>query len=247
MPANAVELLIALFLAHFLLDFPLQPYRWVADRYQKHAASAGLYLHAIAHGGATFLCFWLLATNAVTALVLGVAIATAHFLTDLAKSFFPRFSLKAFIADQLAHWVLLLLAWSYFAGFDKLFGLVEPLISAKALLLVLAYTLVLLPVSVVVMLSLRPWLPDIKSIEEEGPSLAKAGAMIGYLERVLVLTFILANNYTAVGFVLALKTAFRFKDTEDRRRAEYMMMGTFLSFALTIAIGMLVNALLKKI
>lgn len=246
MPANAIELLIALFLAHFLLDFPLQPYRWVADRYQKHAASMGLYYHALAHGMATGLIFWLLATDAYTSAIIGGVILAAHFFTDLIKSFFSRFSLVAFVVDQLAHWLLLLLAWGYYAGYEHLLSLAAPLISAKALMLLLAYVVVLLPVSIVVTLCLRPWIDDIKSISD-GESLAKAGAMIGYLERVLVLTFILAGNYTAIGFVLALKTAFRFKDTEDRRKAEYMMMGTFLSFTLTIAIGLFTAAMLKQL
>lgn len=246
MPANAIELLIALFLAHFLLDFPLQPYRWVADRYQKHAASVGLYCHALAHGMATFLIFWVLAADLYTSAIIGGVILVAHFFTDLIKSFFSRFSLSAFILDQLAHWLLLLLAWGYYAGYGQLLTLANPLISAKALLLLLAYVVVLLPVSIVVTLCLRPWIDDIKSIND-GESLAKAGAMIGYLERVLVLTFILAGNYTAIGFVLALKTAFRFKDTEDRRKAEYMMMGTFLSFTLTIAVGLFTSAMLKHL
>lgn len=246
MPANAVELLIALFLAHFILDFPLQPLRWVADRHQKHAASVGLYLHALAHGLATALCFWALATNLQTALLIGCVISVAHFFIDLAKSFCSRYSLSAFVVDQLAHWLLLVLVWSYYAGHEQLLTLITPLISAKSLLLVLSYVVVLLPVSIVVTLCLRPWIEDIKSISD-GDSLAKAGAMIGYLERILVLTFILAGNYTAIGFVLALKTAFRFKDTEERRKAEYMMMGTFLSFTLTIAIGLFTSTMLKKL
>lgn len=246
MPDNAVELLIALFLAHFLLDFPLQPYRWVAERQQKHAASIALYCHALAHGTATFFIFWALATNVVISAIIGCVILLAHFLTDLIKSFCSRFSLSAFIVDQLAHWLMLLLVWSYYAGAEHLLSLISPIISAKTLLVLLAYVVVLLPVSIVVSLCLRPWIDDIKSIGD-GESLAKAGAMIGYLERSLVLTFILAGNYTAIGFVLAIKTAFRFKDTEDRRKAEYMMMGTFLSFILTVGIGLFTSAMLKHL
>ena len=247
MPANAIELLIALFLVHFLLDFPLQPSRWVADRFRKHAYSVGLYLHALAHGAATFLCFWAFATDLEISVAIGTVVLIAHFLTDLAKSFFPRESLKAFFIDQVAHWLLLLGVWTFYAGHSQLIGLLEPLASAKVLLLLLAYTVILLPVSIIVSLSLKPWIDDINKIRDDGESLAKAGATIGYLERILVLTFILVENYTAIGFVLALKTAFRFKDTEDRRRAEYMMMGTFLSFTLTIGVGLFVNSILGKL
>ncbi len=244
MPSNATGLLIALFLAHVLIDFPLQPYRWVTDRYQRHAASVGLYLHATAHGLATFLCFWMFTGNPGIGLALGAIILVTHFLTDLAKSFLPRFSLLAFVGDQVSHGLLLLGVWTYYVGFSALAPLLEFLVSPQTLLILLAYVSILLPTSIIVALCLKPWIEEIRGIESDGESLAKAGAMIGYLERILILTFVLLGEYTAIGFVLALKTAFRFKDTEDRRKAEYMMMGTFLSFALTIGIGLGVRYLL---
>ena len=241
MPSDAA-LLITLFLAHLLLDFPLQPYRWVADRYQRHAVSAGLYLHASAHGTAGFLCFLAFGSGFRTAALLGAIILVSHFLTDLGKSFLPRYSLTAFVVDQLAHAALLVAVWSYYVGFGVLTPLFSTLVSAQTLLIVLAYFIILLPTSIVIGLCLKPWIGQIRNIEGaaegEGESLAKAGAMIGYLERILILTFVILGEYTAIGFVLALKTAFRFKDTEDRRKAEYMMMGTFLSFAITIGVGL---------
>ncbi len=241
MPSDGAALLIALFLAHVVLDFSLQPYRWVVDRYRRHAASPGLYLHAGAHGVATSACFLAFGSAFGIAVLLGGLILVTHFLTDLGKSFLPRHSLMAFAADQLIHGSLLLCAWAYYIGFGILASLFSPLLSAQTLLLVLAYLVILLPTSIVISLCLKPWIEEIRNIEGEGESLAKAGAMIGYLERLLILTFVLLGEYTAIGFVLALKTAFRFKDTEDRRKAEYMMMGTFLSFALTIGVGLSVR------
>ncbi len=247
MPDNAIELLIALFLVHFLADFPLQRFHWIEERYRKHAASSGLYLHAGTHGLGSFLCFWLLTPSLLLALAASAVVMVTHFLTDLAKSYTRRGSLPAFVVDQLVHWAVLLGVWSAYAGTDVLFSLLAVGVDARVLLLLLAYLLVTLPFSVLVGLCLRPWIDEVKSLESEEDSLTKAGATIGYLERVLILTFVLLGEYIAIGFVLALKTAFRFKDTDERRKAEYIMMGTFLSFALTIALGMGVSYLLPRL
>ena len=105
-----------------------------------------------------------------------------------------------------------------------------------------AYALLLHPASWFIKAILRQW---ISQLPDNSESLVKAGAMIGFLERILMLTFILLDEYTAVGFVLALKAAYRFKDTADHSRAEYMLMGTFLSLAVTLTIGLATKMLLS--
>lgn len=238
MPTDAIELLLLLFLAHFLLDFPLQPSHWIRERYTKKAASPRLYLHALGHGLATTLCFALLTENLIMTLSAGGIVLVSHFLTDLGKAYWPSRGLRPFIIDQLLHWLVLLGVWSAYVGVDPLKLLLSTTPSAQVLVVLLAYLLVLLPMSVLISLCLSPWIAQLKQQEDSEDSLAKAGAMIGYLERVLILTFMLLGEYTAIGFVLAFKAAFRFKEAEQRTKAEYMMMGTFLSFALTIGVGL---------
>jgi len=109
------------------------------------------------------------------------------------------------------------------------------LISLRLLIVAVAYLLVLFPASMLIKRFLNPW---IDQLEPASDSLVNAGAMIGNLERILILTFILLGEYTAVGFVLALKAAYRFKDTGSHPQAEYMLMGTFLSLTITLAIGL---------
>lgn len=104
------------------------------------------------------------------------------------------------------------------------------------LVIAVAYVLVLFPASVLIRTLLRPWIEQIRT--GTAASLVNAGAMIGYLERFLILTFVLLNEFTAVGFILALKAAYRFKDTGDHTQAEYMLMGTFLSLAITLVVGL---------
>lgn len=237
MPANAIELLLLLFLAHFVLDFPLQPSHWITERNQKKAASPRLYIHALGHGLATALCFALLTYNLTLTLSAGVIVLISHFLTDLGKACWSKGGLRAFLLDQLLHWIILIGIWGAYVGPESLLALVATP-SASLLIIMLAYLLVLLPMSVLVSLCLTPWITQLKQQDDSEDSLTKAGAMIGYLERVLILTFMLLGEYTAIGFVMAFKAAFRFKEAEQRTKAEYMMMGTFLSFALTIGVGL---------
>jgi hypothetical protein len=58
----------------------------------------------------------------------------------------------------------------------------------------------------------------------------------------------LINQLGAIGFLIAAKSVFRFGDLRaetDRKRTEYILIGTLISFTLTIAVGLLAKALLK--
>jgi hypothetical protein len=73
--------------------------------------------------------------------------------------------------------------------------------------------------------------------------LRNGGAIIGALERTLVLTFVLAGNYGAIGLVLAGKGLLRYpeiKGSQDQKMAEYILVGTMLSLIWAVAVGMLV-------
>lgn len=71
--------------------------------------------------------------------------------------------------------------------------------------------------------------------------LEDGGRVIGYLERLLIFLFLLANQFAAIGFLVAAKSIFRFgefKDSENRMQAEYIIIGTFSSFIYAILVGM---------
>jgi Flp pilus assembly pilin Flp len=63
----------------------------------------------------------------------------------------------------------------------------------------------------------------------------------------LILTFILIKQFEAIGFLLAAKSVFRFgdlKDESDRKRTEYILVGTLISFTITIGLGLVIGFLL---
>jgi len=71
---------------------------------------------------------------------------------------------------------------------------------------------------------------------ENSESLIRAGRIIGALERILSLIFIVNNHYEAVGFIIAAKSILRFRDT-DTAKTEYLLIGSLLSFLIVVALG----------
>ena len=71
---------------------------------------------------------------------------------------------------------------------------------------------------------------------ENSDNLLQAGRIIGALERILSLIFIVNNHYEAVGFIIAAKSILRFRDT-DTAKTEYLLIGSLLSFLIAVALG----------
>ena len=66
-----------------------------------------------------------------------------------------------------------------------------------------------------------------------------AGAMIGILERWLILIFLLAGQYEPIGFLVAAKSIIRYKEA-DTSTTEYVLTGTLFSIALAVICGVLI-------
>lgn len=73
---------------------------------------------------------------------------------------------------------------------------------------------------------------------------ARAGHVIGILERMAMLTLVWIGQWSALGFVLAAKSVARFKEMENREFAEAYLVGTLTSFLVAGASGLLLRALL---
>jgi hypothetical protein len=115
---------------------------------------------------------------------------------------------------------------------------------SDGVMVVFAYLLILKPTSVAIGSVLRKY--PISGTDEDNSisGLVAGGELIGYLERVLILTFTLVGSYAAVGFVLAAKSIFRFGElnkSDDRGMTEYVLIGSLLSVAITTLIGTLIS------
>ncbi|MFD2437757.1 DUF3307 domain-containing protein [Modicisalibacter luteus] len=167
------------------------------------------------------------------ALVIGVT----HLGIDIAKSHLAD-RLGYFLLDQLFHLLVVLLVWLWLSQpWAALMALGEWLLRPETLLTLLAYLVITRPLSILIALVMRRWSAQVDNTS----TLADAGARIGMLERFLVLTFVLAGEWTPIGFLLAAKSVLRFGDLRedrDRKLTEYVLLGTMLSFSLTLMLGL---------
>jgi len=70
------------------------------------------------------------------------------------------------------------------------------------------------------------------------------GRIIGMLERILIFLFILANQYAAIGFIIAAKGFTRFRELDNRDFAEYVLTGTLLSSLSALGISLIIKSML---
>jgi len=71
------------------------------------------------------------------------------------------------------------------------------------------------------------------------------GKIIGILERFVILTFVLLNQYTGIAIVLMAKSIARFDELKERDFAEYYLVGTLASISFALFCGIVMKFLLK--
>jgi len=233
-------ILLQLLLAHILTDFVLQPTKLVKQKRENKASSWFLYFHSFLAGFLTYLFLqqWHL-------WYIPIVISVSHFFIDLWKLQHKKDTLKRFLLDQLWHILIIILVWLYLIeGFSELIPFVAEIFSSQQILAILmGYLLVIFPTGFLIGKATSRWHNELEP-NGQSHSLEAAGRYIGIFERILVLTFILTQNFSAIGFLIAAKSILRFSDKTDasaRKQTEYVLIGTLMSFAITILIGLLVR------
>ncbi len=87
----------------------------------------------------------------------------------------------------------------------------------------------------------------IKYQEAKSSGIKKAGMIIGFFERFIILTFVLLNQYSGIAFILTAKSIARFEELKNREFAEYYLIGTFASLSFAILCGEFIKILNKLI
>lgn len=238
-------ILIQLLLAHILTDFVLQPTSWIHHKRKYKGSSFLLIIHSILAGALTllFLQKWDL-------WYVALFVSVTHYLIDWWKLVQTGDNLRFFVLDQLFHILVIVAAWLYIIdGFDQLLPTIKALLNSEAFLAITgAYIIVIFPAGYLIGKATQRWHNEIEISYREN-SLEAAGRYIGIFERILVLTFILTNNFAAIGLLIAAKSILRFSDKSEtgaRKQTEYVLIGTLMSFALTILLGLLVQMLVLQ-
>lgn len=229
-----MTVLIRLLFAHILSDFFLQTDAITkGKRLQNKKRFLYQVFHSLTHTTTAYIAVaeW---GNWIVPLV----VFSTHLTIDLAKVEYCGKSAAVFLTDQFLHIAVIV-------GLSLLIGEGGP--QMEVLLsriwgypgfwtIAAAYLVVLKPTSVFLSAFIRKWTPS----DTMGNSLPNAGKWIGYLERILILTFIFTDNAEAIGFLMAAKSIFRFGEmskAQEIMTTEYVLIGTFASFTTAILIG----------
>ncbi len=230
-------ILVKLLCAHLCSDFIFQTDS-INDGKRKSGIKGIGYqlLHSAIHAGVAYLLvaewsYWLVP----------LVVFVSHFVIDLIKcKSFNEKSLITFLVDQLCHIAVIISLWYILFGGRTVLACFENLCSVNIWVVIMAYILMLNPSSIFLSLFLDKWTPASPNTQ----SLPNAGQWIGYMERILILTFVLIGSFEGVGFLLAAKSVFRFGElnkAKEIRTTEYVLIGTLASFTIAILTGIAVS------
>lgn len=234
-----MTLFLALLLVHFIGDFYTQKQSWIDCKIKHKHRSIGLFKHICVHLLLTTLVLFLVADAEVMTSILAITIIVGtHYLIDIWKTH-QSFTMFSFLADQSAHIVVLVSVSLWMSGLThtQIQHDVSTLFHIDYLIIIALYMFALKPVSLIMFLFLRPYTQQLIESKDASEGLDNAGEYIGYLERGLIVTFLLLGSYASVGFLLTAKSVFRFGDMRresDRKLTEYIMLGTLTSFGFAI-------------
>ncbi len=237
-----LALLLRLIAAHLLIDFALDPV--LRSRFGRQPVAplrdARTYAHALVAAGLTYV----LAGRWSAAWILPV-VFMVHLLSDALG---PRKAdREVSLLDQAGHLAVLVLIWFILLGSGRggaTVYLVNLLRGDTFWIIAVAYAIVIWPCGIIVGRLTQRWRDEAAA---SANGLSGAGLWIGRLERVLVVTFVFLNRFEAIGFLIAAKSILRIGEVtghNDRRQAEYVLVGTMLSLILAIFTGLAATRLL---
>lgn len=177
---------------------------------------------------------------------MSMAVAISHWLIDGLKQQFQNNNVNEkylfFCLDQSLHMLVLIGLWCYkFGLFSVCYETVKTLfINYNFSLLLLGYAIVVWPLGYLIRFALHKMIS-----QENNPNIEHGGRLIGQFERIIILTFVLLGQYEAIGFLITGKSIIRFADRNSEVKSEYVLVGTMMSYSLSIIIGLMIKFLIK--
>jgi hypothetical protein len=241
-------LFLKLYLAHLIADFILQP-NSIAKNKRKISRLA---LHSLIHLATALVIINIDLTKRLFAIIL--VLALLHASSDYIKARFTNDEWFAFTADQAVHFLVIVLAAIVLSTDPASNGkeIVRRLVGSEKLYL---YSTIYIAVTFgggyfvqkVTQYFMRQIDPD---VAQEKPGLPNAGKYIGWLERSLVLTFIVAGYPDGIGLLLAAKALARYPEIKSDSKghfAEYFLIGTLTSVTVALIAGFVLLKLKLRI
>ena len=214
---------LPMIVGHLIADFWLQPGSWVLHKKENGMKSLKLVLHALI---ASILP--VLFTFQLNLWWFFPVIFTTHFIIDYFKSKFND-NIPVFLADQALHIFVLMVLASVVTNGQMNLNVVNFWIYTTG------FVFVTNPAGILIGKYLKIIIPD-----KNNPVKMDASGWIGVLERTLIVIFVTTNQFSAIGFLIAAKSVFRFGEAKEggNKKAEYFLLGTLVSFTLAIIVGL---------
>ncbi len=221
-----IDLFLCLLLAHLVADFGLQTSASCKSKAENHWRSVHQYLHT----GIVFALSWLVSFDLRFwwgALIIGIL----HLCIDVWKSY-QKEDVVWFSLDQLLHLLVLsgvAMIWSAMYEWHVPSGL-EARWVAAAIAILICWK----PANIFIKLVLKHFSVNMPQEKDGG---FNAGALIGTIERWLILIFVCLQRYDALGLLIAAKSIIRFGDSQTNK-SEYVLAGTLLSIFIAVIAGL---------
>lgn len=231
--------------AHLLADFALQSKKMVQHKKRLKAKSWVLYVHCLLHGALVYIF-----SPDKTIWLIPVIVAVTHFTIDLWK-LNRKDTAIAFVADQFLHLLVLIILWLvWYQPPEWLQAHLTILTTNTSIWIIISgYMFIIFPLAFILGFATSKWRDQITSrLDHSVITLTEAGKWIGIFERILVYTFVITNHLEGIGFLIAAKSILRFTDLKGdtvRKEAEYVLIGTLMSFTASILTGLAAKALMS--
>ena len=237
MNQQQLNILINLIIAHLLADFVFQSKKMVENK-KWFSKEMIIHLVIVYVLSAVFSFLWWQA----------LIITFIHYLIDgikiEANKKYPKKEIYWFLIDQFLHIITILIICLMQFGILKEFlpKLKSLTQNNEITVIALAYILVTFPLGYLIGIMTKNINGEKTQNNEQQ---ANNGLKIGIFERLIILTFVILEQYEAIGFLITGKSLLRFASKDENLKSEYVLLGTMMSYALTIILGVLLNLYLR--
>ncbi|OFX42150.1 MAG: hypothetical protein A2046_10835 [Bacteroidetes bacterium GWA2_30_7] len=230
---DIIHLLTFQLIAHLLTDFNFIPKEKALENYTIVERNY-LKWHIVV----VFAISWLLSFQ-LDFIFCSIILALSHLVINGFNNYVNKYAKLrkyTFFSSQFLHILIIVSIVVLYYNFFETNTIFIPKINIKYLLLIAGLLACTKPSNVLIKAIFNFY--DIKISDNN--ELQNAGKLIGIIERFLVITFIVLNQFEAVGFLIAAKSILRYKD-DSTLKTEYVLIGTMLSFGIAIIFGVLIK------
>lgn len=224
-----LDLFLCLLLAHLIADFVLQSDKVCKNKVEKKWRCLWHYEHALFVATLSWLVVW-----DIDFWWYALVIGGTHFAIDMWKSYCKE-NIVWFVMDQLLHIAVMMgIAWLW----CKINEWCIPFeIRSKYIVLACSIIVCWKPANILIKLILKHYSVNTPNGQNDG---FNAGALIGNIERWLILMFVILQRYDAIGLLVAAKSIIRFGDSQTQK-SEYVLAGTLISIFIAVLAGLAVT------